>query len=311
MKLSKISLSWLVMRLIAYLPLEALYLFSRIIYFVLFRIAAYRRQVVRRNLSYAFPRLSIRERNSIARRFYLHFSRILVENIKLLDFKPDDLFRRIKFTNPEILEEYYSRNVSVAAIAAHYCNWEWLLGLRPMIPHEAYAVYKPLSNKTFNEKLNELRCSFGGKLIHMRETIRVLKRSMEEQTPSLAVFIADQSPVWEETQFWLEFLNRPTAVYTGPEKIARQLDMAVVYFRMKPADKGKYEVTIIPVTDHPREEKPFDITLRYTKLIEDTIRQSPEYWLWSHNRWKLTDRRIREESKGIYKFKGNYRRNEK
>lgn len=296
------------LKLISLLPLKSLYLIAEIMTPFFSRIISYRKKIIRENLSNAFPEWNEQKINETTLAFYSHFSVLIVESIKLFSMSLSDLEKHIKFQNPEILQEYYSKGKSVIVISAHLGNWEWILGLRNQIPHHSIGVYKPLNDKYFNERMTELRNKFKSSIVSMREIPKVLLNLEKDGVPSVSGYISDQSPVWEEIQYWTTFLNQNTPVYLGPEKLARKMSMAVVYFRMKVVSKGYYEVEIVPITDDASQTKKYEITEKHVKLLEADIIEHPEFWLWSHRRWKLTKRREEEESKGINRFEGQFKR---
>jgi KDO2-lipid IV(A) lauroyltransferase len=256
------------------------------------------------NLNRAFPDYSEAKIKYTAHKFYRHLGDIMAESIKQFDMSPEELSSRIYFKNPEVLLNFYNAGISVIALAAHYGNWEWTEGLITQVTHKTIAVYKPLSNKHFDQFFKEQRSKMGTELVSLREVIRVLIQYRNKNVPTLSLFIADQSPVWEEIQYWTSFMNQNTAVYLGPEKIARQFGNAVVFLDVKKVDRGRYEVEIIPVTNDASKEKPYFVTERYVRILEERINAHPEFWLWSHRRWKLTRKREREEQAGIFRFKG-------
>ena len=88
--------------------------------------------------------------------------------------------------------------------------------------------------------------------------------------------------------YWPQFLNHNTPAYTGGERIARILDTSVVYLDISRPKRGYYVAKVVKMSDHPNEEPKFSITEKYYRLLENSIKCNPEYWLWSHNRWKRT-----------------------
>lgn len=295
-------------KLISFLPLKILYGLSFLISFVLNRIIHYRRAVIKRNIRTSFPNWDLKQQRKIRNAFYHNFSDILVESVKLLSINSEKLHEHIKFKNSEIIKEYYSQNRSVMLIAAHYGNWEWLSGLNFNIPYHSIAVYKSLKDNYFNRQLTKIRSATKTQLVSMREVPKLLFQLEKQEKRSISLFISDQSPVWEETQYWTNFMNQNTAVYLGPEKLARKFKMAVVYLRLHKVKKGYYEAELIPVCDDASKMKEFEITKKHISLLEEDIRNKPELWLWSHNRWKLTRRRKDEEAKGIFRFEGKVKR---
>jgi KDO2-lipid IV(A) lauroyltransferase len=232
-----------------------------------------------------------------------------MENIKMFNLPLAKLEKYIQLENPEILKNYYDQGVSVAVIAAHYGNWEWLLGLRKDVPHHSIGIFKSLNNKYFNRFFTRHRSEYGTEIVNMREVPRVLTRYFRNKQLTLTVYIADQSPVWEEIQYWTMFLNQLTPVYLGPAKLAGKFNMAIVYFRVKVKERNRYSVEAIPVCDNAAEMKETEITEKHLKLLEEDIRNNPEFWLWSHRRWKLTEKRMKQEKSGVFRFEGHWRKN--
>ncbi len=299
------------LRVFASLPLSVLYAISGPACFLMRRVFHYRRRVVFDNLRRAFPQKDEKEIHRIAGAFYHHLANLLVETIKVMDFSQDELSARIRFRNRELIDRYFEQGRSVVAVSAHYGNWEWLQGLAGEIRHHPVAVYKPLSDKRMNEIMNRQRSRFGAEMVSMRDIIRTLRRHHRQGRPTLTMFISDQSPVWEEIQYWTPFMNQLTPVYLGPEKIAREFGMAVVFFRMHVLGRGSYEVEIVPVCENAKAEKEFAITGKHVGILQETIEDNPGFWLWSHRRWKLTRKREREEARGRYKFEGQFIRKPK
>lgn len=298
-------LQYVFLRLIALLPLRVLYIVADGLYFLLYYVVHYRLKVVKDNLSRAFPGKTEKERMRIEKAFYRHFADIIVENLKMIQMSPEQLSKRIPLVNPEILDKYRKAGRSIVGVGAHYGNWEWTLGIIEHLNYKTIGVYKPLNNKRFDRLVNKTRSRFGSEMINMREVIRVLLKYKKEKTPTFNVFIADQSPVWEEIQYWTPFLNQQTAVYLGPEKIAKQFDMVVVFGKVNKTGRGRYTVELIPLEENPLKTPDFEITGKFIGMLEESIKNQPEYWLWSHRRWKLTRKRENEESKGIFRFSKN------
>jgi len=302
------AFTWFFIRLFSILPFFVLDALGTLMFHLLDKLIHYRRSIIVKNLRNAFPEIDSKGINRIVRDFYRYFSRLIVENIKMYSMSLGRLEKHIRLKNPEVLRELYEKGKSVALISAHYGNWEWLLGLRKEVPHHTLGVYKVLNNPWFNRFFTRHRSSYKTEMVSMRDILRVLLKYRQENRQTLTLYISDQSPVWEEIQYWTTFLNQETPVYLGPEKMARKLGMAVVYFRVHVEPKHKYSVEAITVAEDARQIEDFRITEKHLSLLEEDIRRAPQYWLWSHRRWKLTEKRIRLESQGIYKFEGKFRK---
>ncbi len=302
------AISYYFLRILSFLPFALLNAIGSFVFFLLDKVIHYRKKIILRNLRNAFPQKSDEELKRITTGFYRYFSRLLIENVKMFNLSVNELQNRIKLENPEVIENFFKEGSDIAVMAAHYGNWEWLLGLRKDIPHHCLGIYKSLNNKRFDNFFKSHRSRYGTEMVNMREVPRVLLKHSGNNLSTLTVFISDQSPVWEEIQYWTEFLNQETPVYLGAEKLAKKMKMAVVYFRVKVQPKNTYTVEAIPVTPDASKEEEFVITECYLKLLEEDIIREPEYWLWSHRRWKLTEKKRNLEKQGIYRFEGKQRK---
>lgn len=277
---------WFILKLTACLPLPVLYFLSDCLCPVVFYVIRYRKKIVFRNLRNAFPEKPENEIRILAKQFYRNFCDILVETLKMFHFTENQLARHIEYVNPGILYDLYNKGKSVIVVAAHYGNWEWLAGLRTHSPYHIMAVYKPLNSRIFDKIMKQLRTRFGVEVVPMANILKSLVRHAEQNRLTLSCFIADQSPVKEEIQYWTTFLNQRTPVYLGIEKIAKKTHQAVVFMYPEKIRRGYYRVHIIPVTDTPASMPSHEITERHVKILEEIICREPALWLWSHRRWK-------------------------
>lgn len=276
-----------IVRLLSLLPLRLLYVLSDFLYIIFFYVVGYRKKVVYTNLANAFPEKSLSERKRIARKFYRHLADLIVETVKMISFNEEQLSRRVIYKNPELLHAFYDKGKSVIAVIAHYGNWEWLVASCSQQKHHLVTLYKPLRNKYFNRFFVKLRSKYGMELVPMRKALKTMLEYQGKNIPVVTSFITDQSTIKEKTQYWTTFLNQETGVYLGIEKIARRLGHAVVFLKMHKTGRGKYMLELEKLFDDVANTKKFEVTNRHVAALEEQIRNQPEYWLWTHKRWKI------------------------
>lgn len=274
-------------RLIGLLPLRVLYIISDMIYYLAYYIVKYRRDVVFENLRNAFPEKGHVEIKEIAKRFYSHLCDLLVEIIYQAGMDGDEIRRRVRYNNPEVIEKYFNEGKHVAAVLGHYGNWEWMCGFPLITDYECITIYRQLKNKAFDKLIINMRSRFGARLVPMKMAIRKIYQLDKKGIPTITAFMADQAPPREKALYWVDFLNQDTPVYLGVERIARKMNMAVVFFKMKKIRRGYYEFDFIPLYDKAAETSDHEITDAHIDELEKLIRDQPEYWLWSHRRWKV------------------------
>jgi KDO2-lipid IV(A) lauroyltransferase len=272
--------------LVSLLPFWFLYFVSDIIFIVLFYITRYRRKVVQQNLKNSFPEKGQHELNAIEKKYYRYLGDLIVETVKMITISEKEVLRRINLTNPELIEKYYAEGRSLIAAVGHYCNWELCVLRFSLIPqYEKIMVYKPLSNVESDNYYLKVRGRFGVTLVQMRSTLRKLTELRRSLT--FTVLAADQTPVQHETQYYTRFLNQQTAVFQGIEKMAIMFNFVIVFGKIKRVKRGFYEYKFVTMVDEPKQTQPHEITNLYLKTLEDMINDEPQYWLWSHRRWKF------------------------
>nr|WP_199156354.1 lysophospholipid acyltransferase family protein [Pedobacter sp. ASV2] len=272
--------------LISLLPLQLLFFFARLLYYLLYYIIGYRKKVVRQNLVNSFPEKSKGEILYIEKKYFKYLTQLIFEIIKMASISKEETLKRVKFKGLDLLENHFKAGESVIACTGHYGNWELgTLALGLNISAKTIVIYKPINNKIFELWFDGLRTKYGNIFLAMRQTLRGIATYRNEAT--LLCLASDQSPVREETKYFVNFLNQPTAALLGVEKIAKQTNRPIYYFKVSPVKSGYYEVEVLPMCPDPSKTEEFEITNLHFKFLEDIIKEQPQYWLWSHKRWKV------------------------
>ncbi|WP_179352039.1 lysophospholipid acyltransferase family protein [Winogradskyella vidalii] len=290
MQLIAYILIYPILWLISILPFRILYGFSDLIYVFMYRIFGYRKKTVKENLRLVFPEKSEKEISEITGKFYHHFCDMMVEAIKSLTISEAQMNKRFKFTNVDLINDLEKKQRSIILMCAHYGSWEWIFILQKHVKHKGYAVYKRLANKHFDKLVKRIRAKYNSHLITTKETFNVLLKSKRKGELTINGFVSDQSPKVHKAFHWNDFMGIKVPMYTGAEILAKKLDMAVVFFSVKRIKRGYYETTFKTITEHPKEYKDYEITDLFFKLVEEQILEAPQYYLWTHKRWKHRDK---------------------
>jgi KDO2-lipid IV(A) lauroyltransferase len=260
-------------------------LFTDFFYLLLITIVPYRKKVIEGNIERSFPNKTKRERAKIKRKFYRHFCDLLAEGIKNLTISKAALTRRFVVKNAEVMYHLYNQKKSVILVSGHYNNWEWLIASQNFLfPHQAMGIGMPMSSKFWDKKINERRMRFGMNVIHSKNFKAEIETNLHH--PVAVLTLGDQSPGDSSKSYWMDFLNQKTAVAFGTEMIAHQFDFAVVYFSTRKLKRGYYEMELVLISDTPKLSPWGELTEAHTHLLEKDIIANPEYWIWSHKRWK-------------------------
>jgi KDO2-lipid IV(A) lauroyltransferase len=273
-------------RVFSRIPLTIWYPIARFLAWMSWRVIPYRRHVVLANLTTSFPEWNEQQRERVIRDYYRGFGDMLVEVMRSLRLTPDELQRRVKLLNPELVRAEVAKGRPVLLVGAHQANWEWmLLGLSTQLGVPVDAAYKPLVDSWAETEMLKLRGRFGARLIPAPELLGDIIK--QRHAPRAIAMVADQEPVTSERKQWLRFLNRDTAFFLGPEEISRATKYASFFTRLKRVARGHYEVEFLPLATAGESLAAGEFTARYARLVEEQIREAPADWPWSHKRWKL------------------------
>jgi KDO2-lipid IV(A) lauroyltransferase len=286
MKATGYYIFYIINYLITLLPLRVLYVFSDIFYVLIYHLIRYRRNIVATNLRNAFPEKSDPERKMIERRFYRYLADLIVETLKVTHMSPKEISTRFTVRDMTLINRFYDEGRDIVAVCGHYNNWEWLSSIPLQTSYKSLTIYKPLKNEYFDSFIFGLRTKYGVHASAMENIFRDLLNFRKNNVRTVTAFIADQTPPRDNNPYWATFLNQDTCFYRGPEKIAVKFDMPVFFAHITREKRGYYKLEMKLITDHPKDEAPDYITSRHASMLEEVIREKPEYWLWSHRRWK-------------------------
>ena len=273
---------------ISMLPLSVLYKLSDGLAWLLFRVIKYRKKVIFEGMKRSFPEKTDAQIQADVYLFYQHLSDLLVESIKNFTIKKEDALPRLHCKNPELINAFARQGRSIIVAAGHYNNFEFVVyAISQLVEHTPRGLYMPLANRFFDEKIAQSRSALGFQLVPKQK----LKKFFEVDpttNPVALLFAMDQAPTDPAKAHWMSFLNQDTGVQFGTEKYAKNYDLPVVYGRINKEKRGTYSFEFELITANPRQELAGYITEKMTHLLEADIVANPQYWLWSHRRWKHT-----------------------
>jgi len=270
---------------VAHLSFKFIYMLSDLLFFVVYYIAGYRKKVVTENLEKSFPDKSKDELRTITKNFYRHLCDLILEAVKMHRMTEKDFRERMVLENPELINQFYERGRSVVVLTMHYSNWEWSSCFPLGIKHKILGVYKPLHNAQFDAYLNKTRQKMGSYLVSNSSVLRVLVAARQNKECVFTWLAADQTPPHYH-KFWIKFLNRDTIFYPGPASISKRFNHPVFFQKIEKTARGKYKTSFELLFENPKEKTEAEIMKAYADRMEKLIKNQPEYYLWSHRRWK-------------------------
>lgn len=278
--------AWLFSRL----PMRILYMISDVLFFLIYHVFGYRKEVVLKNISYAFPNKSLEEKKQLSKEFFKHFTDILMESVKGFTMGKDEILKRYQYKNPELLNSFVKEGKSIALVGAHLANWEWCVNLPLLTKIPVNGSYNQLRNPYFEKALKKSRERFGIIGIKTFETVKVMMSNYQNNTQGIYILLSDQSPLVEKTFYWTEFFGVRVPVHTGLEMLSKKFDLVVINHHTKKIKRGYYETEFELITQDPKSFENYELTEKYIRITEKNIKKNPENYLWSHNRFKHKDR---------------------
>jgi Kdo2-lipid IVA lauroyltransferase/acyltransferase len=261
--------------------------FSFLIYFFTYRVFKYRYAVIIDNLTKSFPEKNKEEIASHAREYYRHLGDLLVEPLLFIIVDDSTRTKLANYTNIDLLDKFYGRGDNLVTLASHCGNWEYLINLPKIQELKTYTAYTPLSNKIIDRYMLKLRSKYGVMLIPKKHFFRgALSVLKQNDDPSMVVVIADQRPAPGSAKHFVQFLERPTQVQIGAERLANSSGAAVLFLDCVKKSRFHYDFTFHVVTENVEKCRPMEVTNTYYRLLQENILKSPANWLWSHKRWK-------------------------
>lgn len=277
---------WILSRL----PMRILYIKSDIFFFLIYYVIGYRKKVVLENLQLAFPDKPEEELLRIRKKFFKHLMDLLMESVKAFSISEKEILKRYTYKNPELVNKYAAEGKSIALVGAHQANWEWSTSLALVLNIDVLGAYTKLNNKYFEKYVRSSREKFGVRGYKTSDMIKGMKQRFSNQKKGAYILLSDQSPQPHKTYYWREFFNIKVPVHTGAEMLSKRFDLVVINYVAKKVKRGYYEIEFQLVTDKPKEFENYNVTDIYTELTEKNILEQPEFYLWSHKRFKHRDK---------------------
>ena len=279
-------LTFPILFVVSRLPFPLFYQLSDFICFLIYRVFGYRKAVVRSNLKHAFPELKEAEYRIIEKKFYRHLCDLFLEIIKCMGMSKDQMLKRFKVKNIEVLTQFEKQNRSAFLLCGHYASWEWMMSLGYHMNHLGYGIYRPIKNPYFDNLIKEIRSRHDAYMIPQKTAAELIRQKEKKNERGVYGFASDQSPRPTPKSYWRPFMGINVPVYTGAERLARELNIPLVFGKIKRVKRGYYELEFKLITDQPKTTAVNEITDIYTEWLEEQIKEDPTQYFWTHKRFK-------------------------
>ena len=284
------AITYPIIWILSRLPMRILYMKSDFFYFLIYYVFRYRKQVVLDNLKLAFPEKPEVELLRIRKKFFKHLMDLMVESVKAFSISEKEILKRYTYSNPELVNKYAAEGRSIALMGAHQSNWEWSISLPKVLNIDMYGAYTKLNNTYYEKVIRDSREKFGVIGYKTSEMVRGMQKRFSDKQQGAYILLSDQSPQLHKTYYWREYFNIKVPIHTGAEMLSKRFDLVVINYVTRRIKRGYYKTEFQLITDTPKEFKDYQITDLYTELTEKNIREQPEFYLWSHKRFKHRDK---------------------
>lgn len=272
---------------ISKLPYKLFYGVSDMAFFLIFHVVGYRKKVVERNLRLAFPEKSKREIHDIRKKFYRHFCDLFLEMAKTISISEEELIQRFVVKNPEEIKRIEALGKSYITMFGHYNSYEWSTAVQLQgMTYKGYGIYKRIKNPYFDKMIRDTRGKFDVEMLDKDEVLRQMIKDKRGNVLANYGMVADQAPKGGRSKYWRDFMGHRVPVFLGSEVAAKKLDLNVIYLKIEKVKRGYYEAELISLSENPQNVPDYQITDAYFEKLEEQIRSKPEFYLWTHKRWK-------------------------
>ncbi|HAO14227.1 MAG TPA: lipid A biosynthesis acyltransferase [Tenacibaculum sp.] len=272
------------------LPMRVLYWISDFIFILVYYLIRYRKNVVRENLKLSFPDKKAEEIERLTKKFFRHFIDVMMESVKTFSISKKEMLKRFSYKNPELVNSIINEGNNIVLVGAHLANWEWSVSLPLVLDINIYGTYSKLANPYFDKRIKKNRTKFGLIAVKTSRTIKNIHENYHKKVQSMYLLLSDQSPMLHKTHYWRNFFHTKVPVHTGAEIIAKKYNFSVVNYTTKKIRRGYYETEFSLITNTPKDFENYQLTDRYFEIVEKSVAEQPECYLWTHKRYKHKDK---------------------
>ena len=260
----------------------------RLLFPLMYHVVRYRRRLTAKNLALAFPEKSEQERRQIAREFYLQLCDTIVETIYGYRCSDEEMRERVVFENMDEVNRLVDAAGGGIFMLAHMGNWEWMASVQSWVSEGVTElnVYRAQKNKSMDRLMLDIRAKRGGACVEKQRILREIVRYRAEKKPVTVGLISDQKPRPEVTRTWVEFLHQETGFLDGGEVLGKKFGYPVFYLYITRTKRGYYHADMRLLSATPQTTAEGEITKAYARMLEQNIKEQPELWLWTHNRFR-------------------------
>ena len=241
------------------------------------------KKIIHLNIKRAFPDLEQKEINKITSNMWNNYGRVFAEYMFIKKFRNNQLNNNIIIEGKEILNDLKEKNIKAIFISGHFSNFELMAMQIEKIGIKIATIYRPLNNIFLNFIMENIRTKHICKK-QIKKGIGGLKDLLKLNKEGYSTALMIDQRVSQGSK--LDFFNEKAFTTTIPAQLVKKFNIPVVPIFIERFDGIKFKMKVQKPIYFPDDSSIDDITVKLNKILEKMILDSPNYWIWSHNRWK-------------------------
>jgi Kdo2-lipid IVA lauroyltransferase/acyltransferase len=240
------------------------------------------------NLKLAYPDWTEAKRKHAVRGMIRQIGWMAGEFSQFPKYTPANIDRVVMIEGFENFDEARRRGKGVLFLTGHMSAWELAPFAQALYGNPLHFLVRPIANARVDQLINHYRCLSGNLPIEKNRAARAMLNVL--RGGGTVGVLADQNTSLEEGVF-VDFFGISASTTSGLARIALRTEAAVVPgFLLWDKMRRKYRLRFWPAVELARssneEADVRENTARFTRVIEDYVRENPDQWLWVHKRWK-------------------------
>jgi KDO2-lipid IV(A) lauroyltransferase len=243
--------------------------------------------IISKNINFAFPNINSSDEKKIIKGMWSNYGRTFAEYVFLNKFSKNSPEQLVSIQGKDILDKIKEKNESVVFVSGHFANFELMAMQLSNHGINLSAIYRPLNNIFLNPLMEYLRIKYicPSQIKKGRAGMREILKKIQEKH-SIALMIDQRVTEGEKVLFF----NQPAYTTTIPAQIALKFSSKIVPISLKRISDVKFNMVVEKPIDVERSENQnkdiLDISIKLNSVMENMIKNNPDQWIWSHNRWK-------------------------
>ena len=241
------------------------------------------KKIIIANIKKAFPDIEYVNLRRMIKLMWNNYGRIFAEYIFIKDFRNGKLESNIKIIGQDILEEIKKNNRQVIFISGHLSNFELMAMCLEKNGIKLSAIYRPLNNIFLNIIMERIRKKYICKN-QIKKGIGGMKKLIKLKKNNFSTALMIDQRVSEG--ILSNFFKQKALTTTIPAQLIKKFNIPIVPVYIERLKNINFKIVIHEPINFEDNATTENITEDLNIVLEKMVKNNPEQWIWSHNRWK-------------------------